>query len=232
MEDSPHIRKKKRFAKYIHASSNSNLCHVMSKPHTKYWKIVLCFFICSVSVFIICKISRLRKKRRKRLINWNVHYFKLKCYICGFTPSIIIFLHVSIFGKRKSCLTFYSLLAKYYIFFFMLHLKVKYIALSYCSMKAPMNLTWSSKSSFQTTSNEAEDCVSASGSYHVVLTHTRTPSVQEKQKISHDLTKLSITGLYLPDFSGMTTISLIITFTFLHANRKLLICLNLVFYRN
>ncbi|XP_052699420.1 uncharacterized protein LOC128176948 [Crassostrea angulata] len=46
-----------------------------------------------------------------------------------------------------------------------------------------------------------EECVSTSGSYHVVLTKTRTPSKQEKRKISHDLKTLGISGLYLTNLS-------------------------------
>lgn len=62
---------------------------------------------------------------------------------------------------------------------------------------------------------KTEECVSASGSYHVVLTKTRTPSEQEKRKISHDLKTLGITGLYLTNLSGKTTMGLVITFTFI-----------------
>lgn len=71
-----------------------------------------------------------------------------------------------------------------------------------------------------------EECVSTSGSYHVVLTKTRTPSKQEKRKISHDLKTLGISGLYLTNLSGKTTISLVITFTFIvYLSRQSVWCL-------
>lgn len=72
-----------------------------------------------------------------------------------------------------------------------------------------------------------EECVSTSGSYHVVLTKTRTPSKQEKRKISHDLKTLGISGLYLTNLSGKTTISLVITFTFImYLSRQSVWCLS------
>lgn len=73
---------------------------------------------------------------------------------------------------------------------------------------------------------KTEECVSTSGSYHVVLTKTRTPSKQEKRKISHDLKTLGISGLYLTNLSGKTTISLVITFTFIvYLSRQSVWCL-------
>lgn len=52
---------------------------------------------------------------------------------------------------------------------------------------------------FNPTSNE---CISASGSFHVVLTQTRNPSEEDQQKISDGLKNLGIHGLKLTDLSG------------------------------
>lgn len=51
---------------------------------------------------------------------------------------------------------------------------------------------------FNPTSNE---CISASGSFHVVLTQTRNPSEEDQQKISDGLKNLGIHGLKLTDLS-------------------------------
>lgn len=47
-----------------------------------------------------------------------------------------------------------------------------------------------------------KQCAPASGSYYIVLTRTRTPSVRENQKIMHDLMRLGIFGLKRTNLSG------------------------------
>lgn len=47
-----------------------------------------------------------------------------------------------------------------------------------------------------------KQCAPASGSYYMVLTQTRSPSVREKQKIMHDLIRLGIFGLKRTNLSG------------------------------
>lgn len=49
---------------------------------------------------------------------------------------------------------------------------------------------------------KSNQCISASGSYPVVLTRTRNPSVEDQQNISDDLKELGILGLKLTDLSG------------------------------
>lgn len=53
---------------------------------------------------------------------------------------------------------------------------------------------------------KSNECISASGTYHVVMTKTRNPSVEDQQKISEDLENLGINGLKLTDLSGWRTI--------------------------
>nr|XP_011418058.3 uncharacterized protein LOC105321477 [Crassostrea gigas] len=48
---------------------------------------------------------------------------------------------------------------------------------------------------------KSNECISASGSYPVVLTQTRNPSEENQRKISDDLKKLGIDGLQLTDLS-------------------------------
>lgn len=49
---------------------------------------------------------------------------------------------------------------------------------------------------------KSNECISASGSYPVVLTQTRNPPEENQRKILDDLKKLGIDGLQLTDLSG------------------------------
>ncbi|XP_052697699.1 uncharacterized protein LOC128175877 [Crassostrea angulata] len=48
---------------------------------------------------------------------------------------------------------------------------------------------------------KSSECITTSGTYHVVMTKTRNPSVEDQQKISEDLENLGINGLKLTDLS-------------------------------